>query len=62
MARTVSKKGSILLINGIETDKPAEYIADNSARNSENFEVSRNVLTKRRGNFCTWWNYWWYWR
>lgn len=49
MARTVSKKGSILLINGIETDKPAEYIADNSARNSENFEISRNVLTKRRG-------------
>ena len=49
MAIRELNKGSILLIRGIDISKPAEYIADNSARNSENFEVSRGVLAKRTG-------------
>jgi hypothetical protein len=49
MAINTQKKGSILLIKGIDTSLPAEYIGDNSARNSENFEMSRGVLTKRDG-------------
>ena len=50
MANNESKKGSILLINGIEIDKPSEYIDDSAARNSENFELSRGILTKRTGS------------
>jgi len=49
MAIREQNKGSILLIKGIDISKPAEYIAENSARNSENFEISRGVLTKRSG-------------
>lgn len=49
MAKRDLNKGSILLIQGIDVSKPSEYIADNSARNSENFEVSRGVLRKRDG-------------
>mgnify|MGYP003477077241 FL=1 len=44
------KVGSILLIRGIDISLPAEFIDDSSARNSENFEISRGVLTKRSGN------------
>lgn len=47
--RSNQRKGSILLINGIDVSVPGEYIADNSARNSENFDVSRSILTKRPG-------------
>lgn len=49
MSTLEQQKGSILLIQGIDVSLPAEYIADNSARNSQNFEVSRGVLTKRSG-------------
>lgn len=44
------KLGSILLIKGIDVSVPAEYISDESSRNSENFEVIRGVLTKRVGS------------
>lgn len=49
MAIRDKNAGSILLISGIDISKPAEYITDESARNSENFEISRGVLTKRIG-------------
>jgi hypothetical protein len=49
MAKRDVNKGAILLINGIDVSKPAEYIGDNSSRNSENFEISRGVLVKRDG-------------
>jgi len=49
MAVTTKKKGSILLISGIDISTPAEYIEDSAARDSVNFELSRNVLTKRVG-------------
>lgn len=50
MAIREKKLGSILLIRGIDISLPAEFIDDSSARNSENFEISRGVLTKRSGN------------
>jgi len=49
MAISTNKKGSVLLINGIDISTPAEYIDDSSARDSVNFELSRNVLAKRSG-------------
>lgn len=49
MAISNQKKGSILLIKGIDVELPDEYIDDSAARNSENFEVRRNILTKRNG-------------
>lgn len=49
MAIREQKKASILLINGIDIAKPSEYIDDSSSRNSENFELSRGVLSKRVG-------------
>jgi hypothetical protein len=50
MATNDSKKGSILLIKGVDISNPAEYIDDSSSRNSENFELSRGVLNKRVGS------------
>ena len=49
MAIREKNQGSILLIDGIDISKPAEYISDSSSRNSENFEISRGVLAKRGG-------------
>lgn len=49
MALREKNKGSILLIQGIDISLPAEYIDDSAARNSQNFEVSRGVLTSRSG-------------
>ena len=49
MAIREKKQGSVLLIKGIDTSVPAEYIDNSSSRNSENFEVSRGVITKRDG-------------
>ena len=42
-------KGSILLRNGIDVSQPAEYIDDQSVRNSINFDIDRNLITKRVG-------------
>lgn len=47
MAVNLLKKGSILLIKGIDTSMPAEYIE--SATNSVNMEVFESILQKRRG-------------
>ena len=49
MPITNLKKGSILLNKGIDVSKPAEYLDDSSLRNSINFEVKRNVTSKRNG-------------
>lgn len=43
------KDASILLIKGIDISTPAEFIDPSSARQSENFELSRGVLVKRVG-------------
>ena len=50
MAIKEKKSGSILLIRGIDVSVPSEYLDDSSARNSENFRLSRGVLTKRYGS------------
>lgn len=50
MAIREKQASSILLIKGINISVPAEYIDDSSSRNSENFEVSRGILTKRIGS------------
>ena len=49
MAITRQKKGSILLIRGIDVSKPAEFIDDHSVVESENFEVTRQLIEKRAG-------------
>jgi hypothetical protein len=49
MAISNLKKGSILLNKGIDVSQPAEYIDDSSLRNSINFEIKRNVISKRAG-------------
>lgn len=49
MAVREQQKASLLLISGIDVSLPAEYISDDSARDSRNFEISRGVLSKRIG-------------
>ena len=49
MTRNYNKKGGILLLKGIDVSKPGEYIDSQSVRNSENFDISRSVITKRNG-------------
>jgi hypothetical protein len=43
------RKGSLLFIEGIDISVPAEYITDSSMRDSQNFEISRGIITKRDG-------------
>lgn len=49
MAITNKKDGSILLKGGINVSTPAEYIDDQSLRNSINFEIARDLIKKRNG-------------
>lgn len=49
MAISTKRKGSRLLINGLNTDAPAEYISEKAATNVENFYISKGLLTKREG-------------
>jgi len=49
MARTNQKDGSVLLRAGIDVSKPAEYISEQSLKNSFNFEINRDLLRKRSG-------------
>lgn len=49
MPVTFPKKGSILLINGLDTSMPAEYIGEQSSPNVRNFRIDRALLTKRYG-------------
>lgn len=43
------KTGSILLIEGLDNSKPAEYISDKACTESFNFEVDEGLLKKRCG-------------
>jgi len=43
------KNGGILTIQGLDTSKPAEYIADQNTPNCQNMSVDRDVLKKRYG-------------
>ncbi len=49
MAVSLKKQGSLLLINGLDVSKPAEYISENASPNTQNFFVDRDLLTKRAG-------------
>ena len=44
-----NKVGSILLIQGLDNSKPAEYISDQACSNCQNFEVDEALLKKRNG-------------
>ncbi len=46
---TLKKKGSILLAKGIDASMPGEYLEDQFAINSINFELIEGVLVKRKG-------------
>jgi len=49
MARFNKKLGSILLKGGIDVSTPAEYLDDQSLRDSVNFDLDRDLVTKRVG-------------
>lgn len=49
MAVTLQRKGSILLAKGIDTSLPPEYLQDQFAVNSINFDLVENILQKRSG-------------
>ncbi len=50
MARTATRKGSLLFLDGIDKSLPNEYISDQSVTNSENFVIRKGVLVKRSGS------------
>lgn len=49
MPESTLKQGALLLIAGIDTSKPAEYISAQSATNSHNFSIDKGILSKRYG-------------
>lgn len=49
MAVTLQKKGSVLLLQGLDLSKPAEYIGEQSSPDVQNFRVDRGLLAKRDG-------------
>jgi len=49
MPLALQKRGSILLIDGLDVSRPAEYISPNAASAVQNFKVARGLLTKREG-------------
>lgn len=49
MPETILKQGSLLLVAGLDSSKPAEYISNQSASFTQNFSVDRGLLVKRYG-------------
>ena len=43
------KDGSVLLIDGLNSNSPAEYISEQSCTDTVNFESVSGLLTKRVG-------------
>lgn len=43
------KAGTLLLVEGLDTSNPAEYISEQSSPSNQNFTVKSGVLTKRDG-------------
>lgn len=43
------KTGGFLTVNGIDTSKPAEYLAPENTPNAINMRVNRNIIRKREG-------------
>ena len=53
MAITLQKKGAILLIEGLDVSKPAEFISERASPDNQNFTVHRALLTKRVGTVAS---------
>jgi hypothetical protein len=49
MAITNQKKGSVLLIQGLDVSKPAEFVSDQACTQCSNVEVIEGLLSKRVG-------------
>jgi len=49
MSKTLSKKRSILLVEGLDISKPAEYLSETASPSNQNFRVDRSLLVKRTG-------------
>ena len=49
MPESTIKQGSLLLTQGLDLSKPAEYISAQSASMTQNFSVDRSLLSKRYG-------------
>ena len=49
MPVTLQKQGSMLLIQGLDVSRPAEYISEISSPRTQNFFVDKGILTKRSG-------------
>ena len=49
MSKSLTKKRSVLLVQGLDISKPAEYLDDTSSPSNQNFRLDRSILTKRSG-------------
>lgn len=49
MPESTIKQGSLLLTQGLDLSKPAEYIGAQSSPNVQNFSIDRSILSKRYG-------------
>lgn len=49
MSRSLQRQGSIVLVEGLDVSKPAEYISSAASPNTQNFFLDRSILTKRAG-------------
>jgi len=49
MSKSLTKKRSVLLVQGLDQSKPAEYLDDTSSPSNQNFRLDRSILTKRSG-------------
>lgn len=50
MSVSLAKQSSVLLIEGLDASKPAEYLSSSASPNTQNFFVDRGLLTKRGGS------------
>jgi hypothetical protein len=49
MSKTLTKKRSVLLVQGLDVSKPGEYLNDTASPSNQNFRLDRSILTKRSG-------------
>lgn len=49
MSKTLTKKRTVLLIDGLDISKPGEYLGDTASPSNQNFRIDRSILTKRSG-------------
>jgi hypothetical protein len=49
MSKSLTKKRSVLLVQGLDISKPSEYLDDTASPSNQNFRIDRSILTKRNG-------------